>query len=155
MTRIFVINFIFIDLPTVQSYLNQALNSLSVRILSDNETLNEARAKPHMFVHNEIKTFLKSHSEFYNSIQFTLNILDNFDLSLPKLLMQENLMTWAQPASFPLPTTQPCLFTPANKEEPCLKVSLKLISLHENQSKFQNTAFLLIMTFEFGFIFKF
>ena len=57
MTRIFMINFIFIDLPTVQIYLNQALNSLSVRILSDNETLNEARAKPHMFVHNGIKTF--------------------------------------------------------------------------------------------------
>ena len=48
MARIFMINFIFIDLPTVQSNVNQALNSLSVRILSDNETLNEARAKPHI-----------------------------------------------------------------------------------------------------------
>ena len=67
MARIFMINFIFIDLPTVQSNVNQALNSLSVRILSDNEMLNEARAKPHLFAHNEIKTFLKSHSEFYNS----------------------------------------------------------------------------------------
>ena len=59
-----MIHFMFIDLPTVQSNVNQALNSLSVRILSDNETLNEARAKPHLFVHNEIKTFLKSQSEF-------------------------------------------------------------------------------------------
>ena len=47
MTRFFMINFIIIDPPTVQSNVNQALNSLSVRILSDNETLNEARAKPH------------------------------------------------------------------------------------------------------------
>ena len=57
MTKMLLINFIFVDLPTVQSNVNQALNSLSVRILSDNETLNEARAKPHMFVYNEIKTF--------------------------------------------------------------------------------------------------
>ena len=57
MTKMFMVNFIFVDLPTVQSNVNQALNSLSVRILSDNETLNEARAKPQMFVHNEIKTF--------------------------------------------------------------------------------------------------
>ena len=53
----FMVNFIFVDLPTVQSNVNQALNSLSARILSDNETLNEARAKPHLFIHNEIKTF--------------------------------------------------------------------------------------------------
>ena len=54
-----MINFIFIDLPTVQSNVNQALNSLSVRILSDNETLNEARAKPHLFVHCEIENFFE------------------------------------------------------------------------------------------------